>query len=518
MRRGIEKTINDFSGGLHTTSALTELELNESSDVSNIVIGPNGDYIRSRYGNTAFNASAMNSGANVQGLGYFKPISGNDHLTAICGAKVFESTSLDGTMNDITGAVTVTAGQNNIWTLLTFNNIQLMFGGPSTAPDAPLQYTGSGNAAALSGTPPSAYGAVQANNRVFAFRTAASPSIVQWSKLGDGQDWTSSGSGSQTISTSDNDSVTAMAVMSDSLALVFKQNSVHKLLINTLVSSAFPSFPLFRNVGCAGKHAVVVANGLCYFITPRGKMKITDGDNIIGDTELPRLSYVDDLWKTMNSSRYEYIQGAYLVGQDYEYIGWLMTSSAAGTTNDWLLIWDIKNKCWLRNKTGYKGNVITVHQNGNIYTGHYNGVIYKQDSSSTTNTDASESSANIDSYWTSGWNAFGSLQFTKFIKEFFLSYRQQTRGTISFSWGYDFNSLAITQIIDQRTAIVLIGQGQIGINFKLGGTTDTITRLAPVGNGKVFQYRIRNNDYLMKINNMNLLLNRFGSQKFSEVA
>jgi len=50
MRRGVEKTINSFDGGLHTASALTELDLNEASDLSNLVIGPGGDYIRSRYG------------------------------------------------------------------------------------------------------------------------------------------------------------------------------------------------------------------------------------------------------------------------------------------------------------------------------------------------------------------------------------------------------------------------------------------------------------------------------------
>lgn len=514
MRRGANVAIVDFGGGLHTTAAITEMGFDEAYDLSNGVVGPNGDFFRSRYGNTTFNSSAMNSGAAVQGIGYYKLINGNDFLVAIAGNKFFKADSLDGTMDDVTGAVTITSNQNNIWTPLTFNNVQLWFGGPATNPDAPIQYTGSGNAAALTGSPPSAYGAVQGNNRVFAFRTAASPSIVQWCILGNPQNWTGTGSGSQTISTSDNDSVTAMAVMDNSLALVFKQNSTHKLLINQLVSTAFPSFPLFPNVGCAGKHAVVVANGLCYFITPQGEMKITDGVNLIDSEVMPRLPFVNDLWSSMNTSRYEFIQGFYMKGEDYEHICWLVTSGAAATTNDWALIWDIKNKCWLRHKTGFKANVVARHQNGIIYTGHYNGIIYKQDVAAVS-TDASESAANIDSYWTSGWQSFGSLQFTKFIKETFLSYRQQTLGTIQFSWGYDFNSLANTQTIDQRTTGSLIGQGQIGVNFTLGGTTDTIARLSPIGNGKVFQYRLRNNDYLMKINNMDLLLNRIGNQNFA---
>lgn len=515
MRRGSEVEINDYSGGLHSTAALTEMDFNEASDLSNIIVGPAGDYIRTNYGNTAFNATPMNSGATVQGISYFKLNNNSDFMVAIAGAKLYSSTSLDGTMNDVTGALTITSGQNDIWSFLTFNNILIGFGGASTSPDAPIQYTGAGNGAALTGTPPSAYGAVQGNNRVFAFRTAASPSLVQWCILSNPQDWTGTGSGSQFISKSDGESVTAMAVLSDSLALVFKENSCHKLLINQLVSGAFPTFPLFQNVGCAGKHAAVVVDGLCYFITKQGEMKITDGARIIGEETFKRLPYVSDIWATINPARYEYIQGQYLKGTDFEHIIWTITSTASGTSNDWAMCWDIKNNCWLRHKTGYKANVMAKHQNGTLYTGHYDGVIYKQQASTATSTYASESSVNVDSYWLSGWNAFGSLQFIKFIKEAFLSYRQQLSGTIVFSWGYDFNTNAQNQIIDQRGATTLIGEGQIGISFTLGGTVDTIKRIAPIGSGKVFQYQIRNTDYLMKINNLNLLLNKSGAQRFS---
>ena len=504
-RRVSQKKINDFAGGLHTTVAITELDDNEAYDLSNVVVSPGGRYIRSRYGNTAFNSVAMNSGANVQSLSYFKLNSGVEHLVSICGDKIFKS-EMDGTMDDIS-APTITAGQNNIWTFLTFNNVHIGFGGISTAPDAPIQYTGSGNAAALSGTPPSAYGAVQANNRVFAFRTAAAPSIVQWGILGSGQDWTGTGSGSQTISTSDNDSVTAMAVMNDSLALVFKQKSIHKLLINTLVSSAFPTFPLFRNVGCAGKHAVVVADGLCYFITPKGQMKITDGVQIIDSKELPRLSYIDDLWSSGNPSRYEYIQGHYVEGDDYEHIVWLMTSTAAGTTHDTALIWDIHNKCWLRHKTGFKANVIASTQSGALYTGHYAGIIYKQDVSTVT-TDASESAMNVDSYWTSGWDDFGSFDTFKNVSDAYLSYVTQTSGTLNFSWGYDFNSYQKTTNISQRISGAAYDSG-IYDDAIYGGQSDRISSIIPIGNGQVFQYRFRNYDSKMKVNSLNLLGKKF---------
>lgn len=510
-RRTGEIDINDFSGGLHSSAAITELDYSEAYDLSNLVIGPNGDYIRSKNGNSTFNASAMNSSANVQSLSYYKLIAGTEFLVSICGNKIYSSTSLDGTMNDITGAVTITGGQNNIWTFLTFNNVHIGFGGISTSPDAPIQYTGTGNAAALSGTPPSAYGCVQANNRVFAFRTAASPSIVQWCILGNPQDWTGTGSGSQTISTSDNDSVTALAVMDNSTILIFKQKTIHKMMVNTLVSGAFPVFPLFKNVGCAGKHALVVADGLCYFLTPEGDMKITDGDKILTDVELPKLDYVSNLWSAMNSSRYEYVQGRRVTAQDYDHILWLMTSTAGGTTHDVALRWDIKNRCWLRDLTGYKANVITTTSAGSIYTGNYSGLIFKQDVTTVT-TEASEGSLNLDSYWTSGWQKFGSFDVFKSIVDFYISYVTQSFGSILLSWGYDFSSFARTEIISQISSGGIYDQSLYDVDL-YGGQTDKISKTIPYGNGRVFQYRIRNTDFKMKINSMNLFGKKMAKQQ-----
>lgn len=505
-RRVAEIQINDFGGGLHSNAAITELEFNEAYDLSNVVVGPKGTYIRSKNGNSAFNSSAMNSGAAVQSLSYFKLNSGTEYLVSVCGNKIFESTSLDGTMNDITGAVTITSGQDDIWTFLTFNNVHIGFGGPSTNPDAPIQYSGAGNAAALSGTPPSAYGAIQANNRVFAFRTAASPSIIQWSILGNPQDWTGTGSGTQTVSTADNDAITAMVPLNNNVIIIFKQNSIHKMNISTLVSGAFPIFSLFDNVGCIGKHAAVVSDGLIYFITPQATMRITDGVTIIDENSLPQLNYTSDIWSGINTSRLEYIQGSKVSGTDYNHILWLITSTSSGTTNDVAIRWDLDNKCWLRDLTGYKANVIAQNQMGVIYTGSYAGKIYKQDVTGVT-TEASESSNNVDAYWSSGWSKFGSFDNFKTVDDAYLSFVTQASGNILFSWGYDFNLNSRQQSVNQLAGNYLYDQSNYDV-ATYGGQTDKITRISPMGNGRVFQYKVRNNDYKMKINSLNLLGNK----------
>ncbi len=491
MYLGKEVRFNDFSGGLVTNRPITELELNELSDLDNVVVFPKGQGFRSRYGDTVFNSTAMNSGANVQGLHYYKQADQDEWLMAVAGAKLYKS-EMDGTMDEITGAISITAGQNNIWTMLTFNDVVVGFGGPASAPDAPFRWTGAGNAAALGGTPPSAYGAFQANNRVFAFRTAANPSRVQWSIVGNEADWTGSGSGSSDVWTSDNDRLTAAAVMNTNTVLLFKENSIHQMQIGNLVSGAFPIYPLFSGVGCAGKHAVVVADGLAYFITPQGKMKVTDGSQIIDEGELPSLSNIDDLWNGTNSSRLQYIQGKRKTGADYDHIIWLVSYGTSQTTNNRALIWDLQNKCWLQNTTGYDSNVMALTQAGVLYAGHYDGKIYKKDSSATTYTDASEGSVVVDGNITSGWIHNGKFEPVKQPRKMNLSFATFSTGLIRLSWGFDFMGLISNATISQVFGGATYDNGDLYDNGELyGGASFNMKPVRITGRGNFFQYKIR---------------------------
>ena len=98
----------DFSGGQASAKPTDSLELNEATVCKNLIVLPRGRGIRSRQGDTEFNGTAMNSGANVQGLIYYKQQDADEWLVAVAGAKIFKS-EMDGTMDDITGAITVTA-------------------------------------------------------------------------------------------------------------------------------------------------------------------------------------------------------------------------------------------------------------------------------------------------------------------------------------------------------------------------------------------------------------------------
>ncbi len=287
MYRGIETKSADFSGGMVSNNPITELALNQASTVDNIILSASGKGFRSRLGDVKFNSSAMvGSTTPVHGLGYFRVSAQSDYLLAVTGTKLFESTGLNGTMNDITGTLTITAGQDLIWSFAVLNNKIVGFGGLDTSPDSPFVYTGSGNATLLGGSPPLAYDCFQANNRIFALRTNADPSTVFWSILGNEADWTGTGSGSSDVWTSDNDLLTGHAIINTSSVLLFTENSIHQMQIANLIDGAFPVYPLFVGTGCAGKGAVVVADGLVYFINSRGKMCITDGATLYTNQEI----------------------------------------------------------------------------------------------------------------------------------------------------------------------------------------------------------------------------------------
>jgi hypothetical protein len=520
MYRGKEIPFNDFSGGLVTNRPTTELKLNELSDLDNVVIAPKGAGFRARYGDTALNGTAMNSGANVQGLGYYKLVSGSTFLVAVCGNKLYSTgTGITGTMADITGSLTITGAQDNIWDIVIFNNKAIGFGGPSASPNAPWVWTGTGNASALGGTPPSAYAAFQTNNRVFAFRTSTNPSTIYWSVLSNEADWTGTGSGSSDVWTSDNDSLTAHAILNTNTVLLFKENSTHQMQTGDLINGAFPIYPLFKGVGCAGKHACVVVDGLAYFITPQGKMKVTDGLKLYSNDEIPHLGDIDDQLQQVTASRRPFIQGIRKTGTDYDHILWFVSYGSSQTSNNRVFIWDLLNQCWLQHTTGYAANVAAVTQDSTLYAGHFNGVIYKKDASTATYTDASNSAAVVDGYVASGWIHNSKFETIQQPRRFNLSFVTQTLGQIRLSYGFDFNSFSQLENISQVSASGDVYDATTAIYdvSVYAGTALNVYNLHLTGRGNFFQYKIESPKEAigMKINGFTLSGKEYGQKVIS---
>lgn len=479
MYRGVELPFFDFKGGLASDRFGTNLEPNQAILLRNIYINTGGG-IEKRRGDTVFNSSAMVSGSTaLSGLGSFNALSGTEYLVATAGTKMFQSATSSGTMSDITGSLTITTGQNNIWDMFTFGDQIIGVGG---APNAPWKWTGSGNASLLGGSPPSGNFGFQQNNRVFIGNTTSNPSRIQWSVLSDATDWSGAGSGSADVWTNDGDVLVGTGILGDDNVLLFKQRSIHRLVGRT---APFPIFPLFKETGAVGKHAIIVADGICYFITPRGRMKATDGTQIESFPD-----DIDNIWDGLNRSRLPYIQGVRYTGQGFDHLIWLC-SNTTSSTNNLAIVWDLVNKCWLQHTSGYDANVLTKIQNGSLYGGHYNGQIYLKDVSSTYS-DASETSPGaIDSLWRSGWYTGRSFQTSIHPFRLNIAMVSQNVGDLQIGYGFDFTTDQIGESVNMQAPGALwdLFLWNAGV---WGGQSDIVRHVFLKGRGNAFQVTFSN--------------------------
>lgn len=461
----------DFTGGLNTKSPVTAVKMNEALDLQNINILPSGGFEKRR-GNSAFNASAMNGGAAVQGLGYYKTAAGVEYMMAIAGAKVFKADNLDGTMDDVTGAVTITAGKDNIWTYATMNDLAIFVGG---APDAPIKWNATGNFAALGGSPPSGTFGIVGNNRFF----IGSGSTIYWSILGNPDDWSGTGSGSTVANGSDGDTLVGAALNGYDHMLLFKQNSVYDLSIRT---SPFPIFPLFPRVGAISKRGILNIDGIVYFVTAEPRLKATDGTNVIDFPDT-----LDTTWDSLNIGRLPYLHMQY--NRRLHQI-WIYCSSTSATTNDIAIVWDIARKCWLKNPTGFGMNSSALIANRLTYAGAYDGKIYKLDAESTYN-DASETTPTINAYWRSGWMDFGDSLLRKSPSYIEAVFTNQTSGNFEVGMGFNFQ---MDRVLNTITMVAVGGTWDSGVwdTALWGGQTDSSSLFHLNGSGKFLQFLIRN--------------------------
>jgi len=478
---------NDFSGGQNSANPPDSLAANEAEVSDNIVILPRGRGIRSMNGDTEFNSSAMNSGATVTGLLYYKQADADDFLVATAGNAIFKSDALDGTMDDISAALTVTAGDNNTWTSFVAEDEAVFVGG---APDPPFKWTGSGNAVVLGGSPPSGNFGFYHNNRAFIGNTTANPSRLAWSVLGDIEDWSGVGSGFQNVQTNDGDTLVGAVVVSTDIVLLFKQSSIHQLITH---AHPFPLFELFHGVeaGAVSKHGIVKGqDGLIYFITPKGRMRVTDGVRLLGEETFPQLKSIDDVWDGFNSARYSQVRGVAYRGIDFNWIIWTMPNGVA-TQNDHAVYWDVDNKCWGELPEGFSTNIFTVTQDRDLFGGHFNGKIFKKDVTVTT-TNASESGAIIESQWRTGWNHFGNIQSLKYQEEILVGAKTETSGKLNVSIGKDYSRDIVNKDITLQGLGGKWGVGLWGV-MKWGGRKDFIAEpiLTDI-RGRVIQYKFDN--------------------------
>jgi hypothetical protein len=407
-------------------------------------------------------------------------------------------------MDEITGTLTIGAGQDKIWTWAYLNDLIVGVGG---APDAPFKWSGSGNAAVLGGSPVSGKFCFAMKDRMFIGAPSAAPSTLYWSILSNCEDWSGTGSGNTTIVTNDGDTLVGGIPLNNNIALLFKNYSIHHLIVDT---APFPTKSFTTNVGCCGKNAMVNVNGLVYFITNQPRLKATDGYQII---DMP--ADIDNIFDGLNRSRLQYIQAQYYpqVNQIHFYC-----SYGSATTNNYCIVWDLENKCFLRYTTGFDNNVACLASGYRLFGGHYNGKIYEKFKASTY-TDASESSAKVAAYWYSPWVNNANEFQVKQIRFADVSFATQTAGSMTFSYGYDFQQdISSTSISLLSVGSTWDGSDTWNTDWIWGVKTQNMARIILSGTrGNIFQFSFENDTATqMYIYSVDLALKTQATKEFTK--
>lgn len=426
--------------------------------------------------------STFDSGAAIHGVFDWLAAAGTRYFLVTAGTKIYQASTLSGTYTDITGAVTVTAGQNNQHTFASLNNIVAICGG--TTPDTPVQWTGSGNCAVLAGSPPAGNLVCVANNIMFLSGIAATPSRVFWSNVSDPNTWPASSY--IDFRASDGDTVTCIIELNQNL-VIFKRRSIGLLGTQTTsvagVVTLAPLSEVIVGMGCPGSQCVDhMPDGRLVFLGTNAHVYILQSAQTLIDISDPSVgSNIQPILDALNFSRLPYaVVRCYPTRNQI----WISCSSATSTTNDTVLVYDYQLGVWVSSFTNINANVMAAVIDPRtapdhpilLVTGDYSGNIYEQDKGTT---DATVSGGTIDSYGTI--SIHHGIDQTDFIPRCaVVPIESQSTGYIQV--GYGFNGL--TEVSKSLSVSELAGGSTLDVNFVLDTSllsgTSTLRRIIPI--------------------------------------
>lgn len=477
-----------FTGGLNTTSGLFGVSNQEASSLQNIDFDKFGSLLK-RNGYAAANTSVLSGSPQITGLHFFELASGSKYLTAVADTKLYQwaANSISGAPTDITGALTITAGK--LCDTTTFRDTALFTNGT----DAPFQWTGTGNAAAMSvpATLTAAKYVKVFQNYTFLANVVVGgttfASRVYYSNINSISTWTASDF--VDVSRDDGQTITGLKVLGDKL-VIFKDRSIWVSQFTGNADAPFDFSPTNSSVGCVAHFSIQeVSNGLV-FLSWDG-LYFFDGFNAFKISDRLNSTFKNDLAnnKFMNCvSMYQHDKNRY----------WLSVATSGNATNNRVITWTRAETT-----TGvtdafsiYKGinasAMVMTYSDGVTeapYFGDYSGFVYKAD----TGVDdyPLNTQTAIDAYYYTNWIYFDDICNQKAANAVYIFYQYAT-GTLTFVYAYDLNGG------DQYTqSFNMASGGSIWGSFVWGtgtwsGSGGSIKRRDIDGRGRVIRFGFKN--------------------------
>ena len=380
-------------------------------------------------------------GVNSDGLYWFEfDVSGTTtrKLVNIAGAKLNKQDSLDGTWDDETNGLTITA--DNPCDFATFLDTMYVVNGE----DTPFEWDGTASSATTSTLPANVTKpkyVAEFNNYLFyahvVLSGVARKSRFYWCNIKDTSTWRAT----QFIDVSkeDGQEITGIKVLGDRL-IIFKSRSIYALYFTGDADIPFilpGGGKTSSSVGCVGTNTIQeVDNGLVflssdgfYFFDGNNSFKISDKitTTILGYNKARFPSGVSLVQKTKN--RY-----------------WCALTSSGGATNDRIAVWDYFNNAWTI-YVGLNASAMTITYQDGIeerpYFADYGGFTYRGDVTSQKDDYPANVATKITAWYKTNWKHFNDLVNQKGVPEVTIYY-QTSNSTMSFGYSFDFNETGAT--------------------------------------------------------------------------
>lgn len=474
----------NFNGGLNSASGPLSLQNNESTDLQNIDFNKFGSILK-RNGYNALNTTAITSSPQSDGLYWYEFVTAGAYdskLLNVADGKLYKMDSLNGTWNDVTGAITITAGKFcDFETFLSEAYVTNNY-------DLPFKWTGSGNAAVM--TVPASLTKAKCvalfNNYLFLANCVVGgvthKSRLCWSNIGDTNTWGSANF--IDIARNDGQEIQRVITLGDRF-VVFKTRSIYIVGFTGDNNIPFIVQKSASAVGCIAPFSVQeLENGLV-FLSHDG-LYYFDGNNSYKISDRIQTT-IDGFNQTRLSNARSMVKG-----KKNQYF--CSFSSSSSNTNDRVLVWDFSLNAWSVYKGMACSSMSKVFVNGieeRIYFGDYSGFVYRADVGSDDyplNTRTA-----ISAYYYTNWKNFEDLVNQKGIGSVVI-YHQITNAVLTFSYSYDFeNADTYSQTLSLATSGSVYGVGLYG-TATYAGTGGYQQRRDLAGRGRVVRFKFSNSN------------------------
>src|SRR3990167_5242193 len=361
-RTRVRVPFTDIGGtGLNEDESPTALSASDLRKARNVYL--EGRALSSRKGAQRFQSSAINSGAAGNGVWELVRSSGASRdILSVFGDKLYKDSKTT-TPTDITGAITITAGQDNHVTFTLFNDTAFMCDGV----DAPWKGDGAGDAAVVAGSPPVFRTMAAKWNRLFGM---AAGRTIRYCAIGDPTSWPAGNTvaailGDSSSAIEGRDFGYQMGALGDSL-FVGLSGSIGRVLYTGDATTPFRYIQL-SDFGSLGRHSYVAVGSNGYFLSRWGVHFVQPSATSL-DYESSLISgrRLRTFWKELNKSRIEQTYGRVVyTSQGNLLVLWTLTTGG-NTQHDQVLVMDVtdgpgteKFFVW----TGWDANTFGVVQN-----------------------------------------------------------------------------------------------------------------------------------------------------------